>query len=202
MNIQSKKILLIILIIAIGIGVIYAAFTSELNTNGVGINRKSKFDIYFENFEMLNEQQWSPGIHSDATKIKDYSITFTTPGNYFMMTFDIVNDGDYDATLSSIIMGPVKCSVNGNENDQSAQNVCENIEYTLKYVDNNTNVSVGDELSSKTRKRVSLKLEYKEFSNPSKLPSDNVTISNLGIELIYEANSEAKVSEDGTTPKV
>ena len=207
---RNRKKLLIGACAFIFVGIIaiaYAAFTSNLNINGTGINRKSNFDIHFANLSsptILGTANvvTAPTIQNNNTVIEDYSITLATPKDSVSYTFDVVNDGDYDATLKSLTVGPVKCSVNGNESDQSAVNVCQNIEYTLKYADGSTLQPNNDKLLSKETKQLKLTLTYKEFNDASKLPTSNVSISNLGIDMVYEADSEAKTNSDGSTPYV
>ena len=205
---RNKKKILIGACAFIFVGIIaiaYATFTQGLNINGSGVNRKSNFDIHFANLSSPTivgtaNVATAPTIQNNSTVIEDYSITLATPKDSVSYTFDIVNDGDYDATLKGLTVGPVKCSVNGNESDQSAVNVCQNIEYTLKYADGSTLQTNNDRLLSKETKHLKLTLTYKEFNDASKLPTNNVSISNLGIELVYEADNQAKTNSDGSTP--
>ncbi len=204
---QKQKVMtLSIIVVLFLITIIYAIFTQNLNTKGTGINRKSNFDIYFNNVSDFQTTGTAsvvtpnPKAREHTTIIEDYEATLITPSDSIYFTFDIVNDGDYDATLTSLTLGPVKCSVNGDETDTSARNVCENIEYTMKYTDNNQNVSTNDKLLSKETKNVKVTLTYKDTITADKLPTSNVSISNLGIELVYEADNQAKTNNDGSTP--
>jgi hypothetical protein len=206
---RNKKKILIGACAFVFVGIIaiaYAAFTQGLNINGSGVNRKSNFDIYFNNVSDFQTTGTAsvvtpnPKVREHTTIIEDYEATLITPGDSIYFTFDIVNDGDYDATLKGLTLGPVKCSVNGNESDISAQNVCENIEYTIRYADNSTLQPNNDKLLSKETKSVKVTLTYKDTISADKLPTNNVSISNLGIELVYEADSEAKTNSDGSTP--
>jgi hypothetical protein len=204
---NTKKIVsLSIAVFVLLISIVYALFTQNLNTKGTGINRKSNFDIYFNNVSDFQTTGTAsvvtpnPKVREHTTIIEDYEATLITPSDSIYFTFDIVNDGDYDATLTSLTLGPVTCSVNGDETDTSARNVCENIEYTMKYTDNNQNVSTNDKLLSKETKSVKVTLTYKDTISADKLPTSNVSISNLGIELVYEADTTAKTKNDGSTP--
>ena len=82
----------------------YAAFTQNLTINGTATGRSSSWKIYFSRLTgpTLNgttKQITAPMIQNNATKIGDYEVTVTSPGDYIEYEFDVTNDGDYDATL-------------------------------------------------------------------------------------------------------
>ena len=210
MNInKNKKILLISsisLAVIIVLGIVYAAFTQQLNIAGSATGRSSKWDIHFENLSNVSlngtaKELTAPTINTNSTQISNYSVSLTSPGDYVEYTFDVVNDGDYDATLTNLSKTAPSCQGTGDNASTDASNVCEKLTYTLTY-ENGTTVSQSDTLASKETKTMKLKLLYQEFNDDSLLPKMDVTITGLGIQLTYTQNGNAKVNSDGTTPYV
>ena len=206
---KNKKILLassISLAVIIILGIVYAAFTQQLNINGSATGRTSKWDIHFENLSNVSlngtaKELTSPTINNNSTTIGNYSISVTSPGDYAEYTFDVVNAGDYDATLTGLQKTSPSCQGTGDNGSTDATNVCGKLTYTLTY-ENGTTVSQNDTLKSKETKTMKLKLLYQEFNDASLLPKMDVTISGLGITLTYTQDGNAKVNADGITPLV
>ena len=208
MNInKNKKILLISsisLAVIIVLGIVYAAFTQQLNIAGSATGRSSKWDIHFENLSNVSlngtaKELTAPTINTNSTQISNYSVSLTSPGDYVEYTFDVVNDGDYDATLTNLSKTAPSCAGTGDNASTDASNVCGKLTYTLTYSDGTT-VSQNDTLASKETKTMKLKLLYQEFNDDSLLPKMDVTITGLGITLTYTQQGNAKVNADGTTP--
>ena len=187
--------------------IIYAAFTGQLNINGTANVRDSVWDIHIVESGQLEPSNTLSSSAKVLTKptvsglsISDFNLSLTTPGDYIEYTFHVINDGDYDATLTDLDKDGVVCTANGSTSDPEAVKVCEKLEYTLKY-DNGSDVAEGDTLLSKQTQTMVLKIKYQEFNEPSLLPNTNVSISGLGIDISYSQNGNAKVNENGTTPK-
>ena len=188
--------------------IIYAAFTGQLNINGTANVRDSKWDIHIVESGQLEPSNTLSSSAKVLTKptasnlsISDFNLSLTTPGDYIEYTFHVVNDGDYDATLSDLDKAGVTCTANGSTSDSEAVKVCEKLEYTLKY-DNGSDVAEGDTILSKQTQTMVLTIKYQEFDDPFLLPTTNVSISGLGIDISYSQNGSAKVNPDGTTPYV
>ena len=203
------------LLIAIGslsvitlMAIIYAAFTGQLNINGTANVRDSVWDIHIVESGQLEPSNTLSSSAKVLTKptvsglsISDFNLSLTTPGDYIEYTFHVVNDGDYDATLSDLDKDGVVCTANGSTSDPEAVKVCNKLEYTLKY-EGGADVAEGDTILSKQTQTMVLKIKYQDFNDPSLLPTTNVSISGLGIDISYSQSGSAKVNEDGTTPLV
>ena len=186
--------------------IIYAAFTGQLNINGTANVRDSVWDIHIVESGQLEPSNTLSSSAKVLTKptasglsISDFNLSLTTPGDYIEYTFHVINEGDYDATLSDLDKDGVVCTANGSTSDPEAVKVCNKLEYTLKY-DNGSTVTEGDTLLSKETKTMVLTIKYQEFDDPSLLPNTNVSISGLGIDISYSQSGNAKVNPDGTTP--
>ena len=208
LNLKQNKLPIIIgsLALVTLMAIIYAAFTGQLNINGTANVRDSKWDIHIVESGQLEPSNTLSSSAKVLTKptasglsISDFNLSLTTPGDYIEYTFHVVNDGDYDATLADLDKTGVVCTANGSTSDPEAVKVCDKLEYTLKY-DNGSTVAEGNTILSKQTQIMVLKIKYQEFNDATLLPTANVSISGLGIEISYTQNGNAKVNPDGTTP--
>ena len=193
---------LVIIVVAIIISLVYAGFTGQLTINGTAVGRDSNWDIHFENVssitttgtaKVLNNHQ--PVINSNnRTEINDYEVSLTSPSDSISFTFDVVNDGNYNAKVTDIDVGIPQCT---STDSLSAVNMCNNLTYTLRY-SNGATVNTNDVLYAKDKLTFKVTLQFNDISNPDLLPSAGVSIGNLGIELDFEQQGNALVNDDGT----
>ena len=191
---KDKKLVFGVLALLVGIvavSISYAAFTQSLNINGVANVQATSWSVHFANLTNAvtsgtAHEATSPTIKSGQTSIGDYSVDFYTPGDSITYTFDVVNEGDYDAKISVLTKGTPTC--NGTD-ATSNTNVCANLEYTLKYTTNGETVSQNDPLRKGQTKNMTLVLKYKTTIGQNELPTAEVTVSNLGITIQYSQAS-------------
>ena len=112
MNKDKKLVfgILALLVSIVAVSISYAAFTQNLNINGVANVQASNWSVHFANLTNgvrngTAVEQTAPTIKSEQTSIGDYAVTFYTPGDSITYTFDVVNDGDYDAKISVLTKG-------------------------------------------------------------------------------------------------
>ena len=193
---KDRKLVFGVLALLVGIIVIsisYAAFTQNLNINGTGNVQATSWSVHFANLTNgvrngTAVERTAPTIKSGRTDIGDYAVDFYTPGDSITYKFDVVNDGDYDAKIAVVTKGTPNCS---GTDTTSNTNVCNNLEYTLKYTSNNQDVAVNDTLKKNETKNMTLVLRYKSTIGQNELPTAEVTVSNLGITLQYAQDSNA-----------
>lgn len=171
------------------VSIAYAALSQQLDINGNATVTTSSWKIKFSNLGTIKKtgdakEITAPTINTNDTKIGDYAVTLTTPGDSISYTFDVVNEGDIDAEISSITIPTPTCTGNGAQATIDASNVCDNITYTLKYTDG-TAVQTGDTLDNGVTKSMILTLTYSSSVTPNMLPSNDVAISNLAIAIVY-----------------
>ena len=127
-NIVFGMLALVVSVVAIGLA--YAGFTGTLNINGTGNVVSSKWDIYFANLSNAattgTANVVTPATISPKTKIGDYYVELATPGDSVTYTFDVVNDGSFDAVLTTLTKSAPTCS--------GGAIICNYLSYTLKYV--------------------------------------------------------------------
>ena len=176
---------LALLVSVVAIGMVYAGFTQTLNINGTGNVVASKWDIYFANLANAvttgSANVVTPATISPKTKIGDYYVTLSSPGDSVTYTFDVVNGGDFDAVLTTLTKSAPTCS--------GGATICNYLSYTLKYTSNNSDVAENDTLLVGQTKNMTLKLMLNSNTPSSALPSTEVSVSNLGITLLYSQDS-------------
>lgn len=187
---KTKVVAVFALCIAIlGLTIGFASFSTNLVINGTGTVKSSNWEVRFENLQAVQltgnaGEVTAPIINTNDTNIGDYDVTLNAPGDSVSYTFDIANNGTFDATITSVSIPTPRCTGTGDNATVDATNVCNNITYSLNYSDGGA-VNVGDTLASKEKKTVKLTLAYKDTVTADVLPSNDVTVENLGISMIY-----------------
>ena len=189
--------ILALLISIAAVSIAYAALNSTLEINGDAKVLASKWKIKYENLSAVSltgdaVEVTAPTINTNDTKIGDYNVTLKAPGDKAVYTFDVVNEGTFDAKITSFTLPTPTCTGKATDATKKAAdetNVCNNIEYTLTY-DDGTAVAVGDELAKEesapaNKKSLILTLKLKDTMTADELPSDDVELSNLTITTIY-----------------
>ncbi len=191
----------IAMVVVVGIG--YAAFTATLNINGTAKVEASSWNVHFANctdgncITTLNIQN-AKGIPSTAvvnvepvltdTTISDWDVTLKTPGDAVKYTFNVVNDGSFDAKLSSSFALPTPtCTGTGENAETDAANVCKNLVYNISSTGGITSsFDLPNLVIAKGESRAfTISLLYKATATDAELPKGDVTISNLGFTMVY-----------------
>jgi hypothetical protein len=169
-------------------GIAYASFTQQLTINGTGTVTGSKWSIYFTN---VSEAKTTGTVGTvtapkgtGTTALTDFVATLSKPGSSVTYTFDVVNAGNYDAKIGSVTIPTPTCTGTGDNADTDATNVCNYVTYTLTYADG-TKINTNDTLNAGETKSLKLTLSYSDFTDETKLPSNDVTISNLQCAINY-----------------
>lgn len=171
------------------VGIAYAAFSKQLNINGNAKVTASSWKIKFSNLAEVAttgtaKEITAPTINEEDTKIGDYSVSLTNPGDTVTYKFDVVNEGTFDAKISSVNIPTPSCTGTGETAVVDGNNVCSNITYTLTY-DDGTNVQENDTLNQGETKSMVLKLKYSDSTTSEQLPKNDVAISNLSTIIVY-----------------
>lgn len=181
---------LVISVVAIGIG--FATFTETLRIEGSATVQTSTWKVKFTNLSaptLLGTATvvTPPTINTNDTTISTYDVKLSKPGDSVSYTFDVANTGTYNAKLTSINIPTPTCT--GKEGAESATtdaaNVCKHLTYTLTYADG-TSLAQDDALAATSGvANMKLTLTYVSHDVAADLPKEDVTISNLGISLVY-----------------
>ena len=185
-NIVFGMLALVVSVVAIGLA--YAGFTGTLNVNGTGNVVSSKWDIYFANLANAvttgTANVVTPATISPKTKIGDYYVELASPGDSVTYTFDVVNDGNFDAILTTLTKSAPTCVPN--------VTLCNYLTYTLKYTEDDIDVAEDDELLAGETKNMTLVLTLRSDTPASALSNTELSVTGLGITLLYSQNSSYK----------
>lgn len=168
-----------------GISLAYASMTSKLSIDGYASINSVKWSVHFQNLSNANLKGTAlevtkPILQKDSTSISNFDVQFINANDGVTYTFDVINDGDLDAKVSSIVIPRPICNGIGENSYNDSNLVCANFSYSLTYGDG-TKIQVGDILRKGQSKSFTLKLEYLG----TQLPQNVVEISELSIALIY-----------------
>ena len=177
---KRKTMFRILLLLMFGIGIGYAALTTNLSINGSATMTASSWDVHIENLVLnpknveLSTGDSAATINSTTRTSISYSITLQKPGDFYEFTFDIKNAGTIDAMIGSI-----SSKINGNP----ITTLPAYLEYRISYSDDqelleNQLLTAGDKETMKVY------IGYKKDLDPEDLPETNQTNSFL-IEIEY-----------------
>ena len=177
MNENYKDALIVILLIGIvAMTIIYANFTHYLNVNAQTGVKSSKWDIHFENLinrttnENSNDSKINktPVITMGKTEIVGLEASLSKPGDNIVYTFDIVNNGDFDASLDNYTIGIPQCS--------PSTTLCDNIIFNFKYT-NGKNITKYDTLRKGERINVTMTLAIS--NQATSISNQKIDVTNL-----------------------
>ncbi len=186
---QTKIIAVIAMLVAIGgLSIAFAALNQNITIDGSATVSKIGFKVEFQ--DLVKETPTGlvtiitePTISASTTHVGDYDVIFTSPESSISYTMDIVNTGTLDAVLGSIDVPTPICTGTGENALVDAENVCNNLTYTLTYSDGSA-IQVGDSLAAGDSENVRLTLSYGEIT-VDELAKESVSISNLSININY-----------------
>lgn len=184
---KIKTLSVIALVVAVlGLTVAFAALSTTLTINGTATLDAATWDIHFENAETTTMTKTGGATveHEptlEGTMIKDWNVVLTKPGDSVTYEFKVKNNGTIDAKIGTLTKNNLQCSSLSNV-DGDADIACKNLTYELKYK-NGGEVKAEDKLPKGETKELVLTLAYKQEAED--IPSDDVSISNLDIAIIY-----------------
>ena len=186
----------LVLALVAAVGIVYAAYSQSLTINGTANVKGIKWDIHLENLvfkkkygevEVITE----PTISSDGLSIEGLDATFSKPGETVQYYFNVVNAGDFNAKLSSVIDSTPTCTGTGDNAVQDAENVCKNIGFYVwdDESDKKVDPSTADwHLNINESKTFKLNLFYRKETPVEELAKNPVRITGLGVTLVYTQN--------------
>lgn len=186
--------LILVLSTIIVITIIYAVLTKRITIKNSNDYKKGySWKISFKNLENAvltgtAEELSKPTINRYDTKISTYNVALSTPGDSVSYTFDVVNEGNYNALISAIMIPRPRCR--GKVDD--AIKVCKHLKYTLNYVESEDSlynlgpdIHIGDTLYKGQSRKMKLTLSYDKDTPSSDLINSDVVIYNLDIVILY-----------------
>ena len=164
---ENRKIMgfyvTIITLCIICITIAYAAGKTVLEIEGSAAVEGANWDIHFENLSSTYGGELTytnPTL--TLTSLSNFTINFEVTGDYVSYIFDVVNDGDIPAKLSTYTLKVPSCSASGGVNP--SVNGCNYINnfliQTAAYMDG-TPLKAGDYLAPGEKKRIKYTVSYK-----------------------------------------
>ena len=184
----NQRQLQIITIIGICIAILaltiaYAVMREKLVMSGSASVEGSSWDVHFEDISVStvgNAIYTKPKIQ--GTIFSNFYVALTKTGDTVIYQAKVVNAGSVDAKITDIVTNKPVCT-SKNSKQKDADVVCNNLEYDVTYLDG-TKVQKNDVLPKNSYAYIKYKIAY-----PSSIvPNEEVSISNLGIYLIYTQN--------------
>lgn len=144
-------IVLAISILVMSIG--YALQSQLLTINGnTTIGESAKWDVHFENLVVNPGSVESKFVNTPANIVSSsgtyvvYDVKLPEKGDYYEFTLDVVNAGNIDAIVSSIIL-------------LGSDNYKDYVDYTVTYTDSNDGVYGNDSLLKGEKKNIKVRVE-------------------------------------------
>ena len=173
--------------------VVYAALSTTLNINGNAEVTAASWDIYLDNV-MLNSGSATsniPTITDKTTAI--FSTTLTKPGDYYMFTIDVVNNGSIDAMINNITKTP-----------ELSDTQKKYLNYIVEY-QNGESITTKQLVEKKSFVRLKVKVEFRKDLTVSDLPTVSETLS-LSFKVNYvqsdDSNDNVTIDNSGKLIKV
>ena len=199
-NRKIKTLSLVALIVAVlGLGVAFAALSSQLTINGSAKAQAGSWNIHFAKTLDMPTQTTGNASFTEPTlsdtSILGFKATVTKPGDSVTYYFDIVNSGTVDALVDNYVFesGYQDCAATRvsdhpecklyDFNSDGVINVSDysvikaSIKYGLYYTDNNKEIIAGDEIRAGETKHAKLVVKY--LSSSKYLLPDGVQITSI-----------------------
>lgn len=212
-RITSKKLYGLLFAIAgliLCTGIVYAALSTSLNISGTtsvtggGWN----FEVSSVGTNFSAKKTGRALYHSlptiSGTSLINYDVSLVMPGDSVSFSFKLENLGTISGAIDSIVYGTPTCtSSTGNTADASL--VCDNLEYSLTYLDGNQ-ININDVIYNSNNCSSDWGYpDYKEFiftiglkEELTTVPSSSVVISNGTVALNLVQSTKSSNCQGGS----
>ena len=192
-NMKKRVNIFLLLMVVLFISLGYAALTSNLIINGTSTINNPLWDVHWNNVQVSSGSVTGTQVTTAAhiltgnTEV-EYSITLSTPGDFYEFTVDAVNAGTIDAMIGSFSN---KVFESNGTTERSLPNY---LTYTVTYSDG-VNLGVNHKLASNTIEKYKVRIEFKTDINPEDLPEiADEMVFKFGVTYI-QANSNLVVDK-------
>ena len=180
---MKKNVVMIIAVLVLSLIIIFLGLR-YIKFDG---KKSSIWNVYLDNMKtsIINGSVYVPeNPEIEATSVKAYDVLISKRGDFASFTFDVVNAGDINAKLSSLIKIEPKCislELPAIESDEEL--VCSNLEYKVYYTKNNKEIKVSDEIKAHSKENVTIKVGLNE--NTGEDPKSDVQVTLFDMTLLY-----------------
>ena len=173
--------LIIVVLFFMGIG--YSYLNSSLYINGTSIINANLWDVGLDNLNITTGSvaAISEPIVNSSVSSTNYSVKLVNQDDFYEFTVDVVNNGNVDAKLGSLV------ETVGLTTEQEQY-----FDYNLTY-QNNVPIQVNQIVKKDEYVRLKSRVEYKEEVNITSVP-ESVKTLNLGFKLNYDLDDGNGIS--------
>ena len=175
-NIKDRKVLTLglclVAICVFTLTIAYAALNAVLTIQGTAEVVASTWNIYLDNPRLSpgSEDIYEPTITGN-NKV-NFNTTLSQPGEFYEFVVDVVNAGDIDAMIASVIKTP-----------DLTEEQAKFLKYEVTY-ENGTPITTQQTLSKGTTTPIKVRIEYRKDLVASDLPTAQ-TVLDMSITLEY-----------------
>jgi len=171
---KKKNTIIILVLLLFGISIGYSLLSSNLNISGTSGLSSNTWNIHWSNLSVTNGSVTGTQVTTPAT-IKtgntevEYSITLSTPGDYYEFTVDAVNEGSIDAMIESFSNKTYE------SNGTTEKTLPTYLNYTVTYSDGIA-LAPKQKLAANTTEKIKVRVEFKKDIEANQLPTTADTI--------------------------
>ena len=180
---NRKNLYGILIIFLLGLGLGYAALTTNLSINGTAHVDNATWNVYWDNVQVTSGSVTAPTPTISNQTTVSYEITLHQPGDFFEFTVDAVNAGTIDAMIES---------ATSKLNNSPITSLPGYIYYYVSY-DNDVRIFPKQYLKANTTEKIKVRVEFRNDINQEDLPGTAQNLSfSLGISYV-QADSTAQI---------
>ena len=171
---KKKKASIVLLLLLFGISLGYAILSNNLNISGSTSLSSNTWNIHWSNLNVTNgsvagTQVTTPATIKTGNMEVEYSITLSTPGDFYEFTVDAVNEGSIDAMIESFSNKTYE------SNGTTEKNLPSYLNYSVTYSDGIA-LANKQKLDANTTEKIKVRVEFKRDIESSDLPTTADTI--------------------------
>ena len=200
----KNAILIVLAICLIGITVAYATLSQNLDISGVAKVGKTNWNIHFTKVLTPKAEGYAEGgkatLNSDSTVLTVSEGILKVPGDTITYVFDVINEGDIDAEVETVLTTIDNCKASDNTTDVTMY--CDKIKYDLVYQDTKEEVKKKDQLLKGESKTLNLIITYDKNKELTSLPSTEIVLSNITSTINYTMIQKSSGSTEEPQNKI
>ena len=204
-NERTRNIILIVLAVClIGITVAYATLSQNLDISVVAKVGKTSWNIHFTKVLTPKAEGYAEGgkatLNSDSTVLTVSEGVLKVPGDTITYVFDVINEGDIDAEVETVLTTIDNCKASDNTTDVTMY--CDKIKYDLVYQDTKEEVKKNDQLLKGESKTLNLVITYDKNKELTSLPNTEIVLDNITSTINYTMIQKSSGSTEEPQSKI
>ena len=200
----KNAILIILAVFLIGITVAYATLSQNLDISGVAKVGKTSWNIHFTKVLTPKAEGYAEGgkatLNSDSTVLTVSEGILKVPGDTITYVFDVINEGDLDAEVETVLTTIDSCKASDDTTDVTMY--CDKIKYDLVYQDTKEAVKKNDQLLKGESKTLNLIITYDKNKELTSLPNTEIVLDNITSTINYTMIQKSSGSTEEPQNKI